>query len=124
MKTPWIPFSQTIPQGFETERLRLRPLTVHDAVKDYDAVMSSRAELWELFGPGSNWPAESLTLEQDIIDLAWHRRNFRSIVRSPTPWWRPTNRAYWAVCTCFRRPGAVAMRRFFIGYAARSWGAA
>ncbi len=53
MKTPWIPFSQTIPQGFETAQLRLRPLTIHDAVKDYDAVMSSRAELWELFGPGT-----------------------------------------------------------------------
>lgn len=77
MKTPWIPFSQTIPQGFETERLRLRPLTVHDAVKDYDAVMSSRAELWELFGAGTNWPAESLTLEQDLIDLAWHQKEFQ-----------------------------------------------
>lgn len=75
MKTPWIP-TPTIPRFLETERLRLRPLTIHDAVKDFDAVMTSRAEIWELFGPGSGWPAETLSLEQDLIDLAWHQKEF------------------------------------------------
>lgn len=75
MKTPWIP-TPTIPRVLETERLRLRPLTIHDAVKDFDAVMTSRAEIWELFGPGSGWPAETLSLEQDLIDLAWHQKEF------------------------------------------------
>jgi hypothetical protein len=76
MKTPWLPEPIRIPQGFSTDRLRLRPLTIHDVVKDYDAVMSSRPELRELFGPGSGWPADSLTLEQDLIDLAWHQKEF------------------------------------------------
>lgn len=75
MKTPWIP-TPTIPRLLETGRLRLRPLTIHDAVKDFDAVMTSRADLWELFGPGSGWPAETLSLEQDLIDLAWHQKEF------------------------------------------------
>lgn len=75
MKTPWIP-TPTIPRVLATERLRLRPLTIHDAVKDFDAVMTSRAEIWELFGPGSGWPAETLSLEQDLIDLAWHQKEF------------------------------------------------
>eukprot|EP01041_Mallomonas_annulata_P025270 gene25271-biopygen18111 len=75
MKTPWIP-TPTIPRVLETERVRLRPLTIHDAVKDFDAVMTSRAEIWELFGPGSGWPAETLSLEQDLIDLAWHQKEF------------------------------------------------
>lgn len=75
MKTPWIP-TPTIPRVLETQRLRLRPLTIHDAVKDFDAVMTSRAEIWELFGPGSGWPAETLSLEQDLIDLAWHQKEF------------------------------------------------
>lgn len=61
MKTTWLPLTHKIPQGFDTDRLRLRPLTIHDAVKDYEAVMSSRAELWEVFGPGTEWPAGSDT---------------------------------------------------------------
>lgn len=75
MKTPWIP-TPTIPRELLTERMRLRPLTIHDAVKDFDAVMTSRAEIWELFGPGTGWPADTLSLEQDIIDLAWHQKEF------------------------------------------------
>ena len=43
MKTPWIAEPTPIPSGFETDRLRLRKLTIHDAVKDYDAVVKSRA---------------------------------------------------------------------------------
>jgi len=77
MKTPWLPAPLPIPQGLVGDGWRLRPLTVHDVVKDYDAVMSSRAQLWELFGPGSDWPLESLTLEQDLIDLAWHQKEFQ-----------------------------------------------
>ena len=73
MKTPWLTAPHVAPLLLETPRLRLRPLTVNDAVRDYDAVMSSRAELWECFGPGSGWPEESLSLEQDIIDLGWHQ---------------------------------------------------
>lgn len=77
MKKPWIPHDRNVPQGFETDRLRLRPLTIHDAVKDYDAVMTSRADLWEVFGPGSDWPVDTLTLEQDLIDLGWHQKEFQ-----------------------------------------------
>jgi hypothetical protein len=75
MKTPWIP-TPAIPRSLETGRLRLRPLTIHDAVKDFDAVMTSRVEIWELFGPGSGWPSATLSLEQDLIDLAWHQKEF------------------------------------------------
>lgn len=64
MKTPWLPASSTIPQGFATDRLCVRPLTIHDAVKGYDAVMSSRNEFWELFGrialPGRNPDRDNL----------------------------------------------------------------
>jgi hypothetical protein len=27
--------------------------------------------------PGSEWPLESLSLEQDLIDLAWHQKEFQ-----------------------------------------------
>lgn len=53
-------------------------LTVHDVVKDYDAVMSSIDHLKEVFGPGSVWPSPELTLEQDLIDLGWHQKEFQT----------------------------------------------
>ncbi len=52
----------------------LRPLTIHDVVRDYDAVMTSQPELWERFGSLWGWPAADLSLEQNLIDLAWHQK--------------------------------------------------
>jgi RimJ/RimL family protein N-acetyltransferase len=62
------------PERLETERFRLRPIAVHDVVKDYDAVMTSREHLWAMFGEVWGWPPASLTLEEDLIDLAWHQK--------------------------------------------------
>ena len=77
MKPRWLPVpGRDIPAGFDTPHLRVRMLTIHDAVKDFDAVMSSRTELRGVF-PGSDWPRDDLTLEQDLIDLAWHQKEFQ-----------------------------------------------
>ncbi len=73
---PLVPADFVVPRGLETARLRLRPLTVHDAVKDYEAVMTSAGRLRTLFRPGGSWP-EGLTLEQDLIELAWHQVEFQ-----------------------------------------------
>jgi hypothetical protein len=35
------------PELLETDRFRIRPLTIHDVVKDYDAVMTSREHLYQ-----------------------------------------------------------------------------
>ena len=73
---------QLVPDGFdvppilETERLRLRMLTVNDVVKDYDAVVSSTDHLQATFSNGSTWPI-GLTLEQNLIDLGWHQKEFQ-----------------------------------------------
>ena len=77
MKTPWLADHIVISAGLENERFRLRPLTIHDVIKDFDAVMSSRVELRDLFGPGTQWPADKLTIEQNLIDLAWHQKEFQ-----------------------------------------------
>jgi len=63
-----------VPETLETDRFRLRMLTVNDVVKDYDAVMSSKQHLNDIWGPG--WP-EGLTLEQNLIDLGWHQKEFQ-----------------------------------------------
>jgi hypothetical protein len=63
-----------IPEKLETKEFRLRMLTVNDLVKDYDAVMSSVDELKTIW-PDSDWPV-GLTLEENLIDLGWHQREF------------------------------------------------
>ncbi len=72
-----VPNNFRVPEVLETHKLRLRMLTVSDVVKDYDAVMSSVEHLQGVFGPNSNWPSRDLTLEQDLIDLGWHQKEFQ-----------------------------------------------
>lgn len=71
-----IPEGFEVPAKLETREFRLRMLTVHDVVKDYDAVITSAEHLHGLFGTGSNWP-RNLTLEQNLIDLGWHQKEFQ-----------------------------------------------
>ncbi|MCP4766568.1 MAG: GNAT family N-acetyltransferase [Gammaproteobacteria bacterium] len=65
-----------VPETLQTERIRLRPLAINDAVKDYEAVMSSEERLRTVFHPGGEWPL-GLTLEQNIIELGWHQTEFQ-----------------------------------------------
>ena len=71
---PFVNESFEVPEKLETDEFRLRMLTINDLVKDYDAVMSSVDHLSKVW-PGSGWP-EGLTLEEDLIDLGWHQREF------------------------------------------------
>ncbi|NNG00280.1 MAG: GNAT family N-acetyltransferase [Desulfobacteraceae bacterium] len=71
------PESAVIPSGFETTDFRIRMLTINDVVKDYDAVMSSLDHLKDVFGPDNLWPSTELTLEQDLVDLGWHQKEFQ-----------------------------------------------
>src|SRR3712207_589978 len=73
----FLPHEFVVPELLETDRFRIRPLTIHDVVKDYDAVMTSREHLWSLFGDVWGWPSPDLTLEQDLIDLGWHQKEFQ-----------------------------------------------
>ncbi len=73
-----LPAHLKIPAGLETDDFRLRMLTVNDVVKDYEAVMTSQEHLQGLFGPQSTWPAADLSLEQDLIDLGWHQKEFQN----------------------------------------------
>ena len=38
---PMVPDEFEVPEILESEHMRLRPLTINDAVKDFNAVMSS-----------------------------------------------------------------------------------
>jgi len=58
---PFLPPDFLVPARAETPRFTLRSITIHDAFRDYDAVMSSRDHLWRRFGAVWGWPAEDLT---------------------------------------------------------------
>jgi hypothetical protein len=66
-----------IPSGIDTVDFKLRMLTINDVVKDYDAVMSSAEHLTGIFGSDDVWPV-GLTLEQDLVDLGWHQKEFEN----------------------------------------------
>ncbi len=72
----FVPDSVVVPSGLETGDFRIRMLTIHDVVKDYDAVMTSIDHLKGVFGPNDSWPSPELTLEEDLIDLGWHQKEF------------------------------------------------
>ncbi len=60
-----VPDDFEIPLGYTSERFVLRPLTIHDVVKDYDAMISRGGKHL------------NLTLEQNLIDLGWHQVEFQ-----------------------------------------------
>jgi hypothetical protein len=74
---PFVPEGFDVPTVLETPAWRLRMLTVNDVVKDYDAVMNSAAHLQRTGPPGMTWPT-GLTLEQDLVDLGWHQKEFQN----------------------------------------------
>jgi hypothetical protein len=71
---PFVLAEFEVPETLETDRFRLRMLTVNDVVRDFDAVTTSKDHLHKLWGPG--WP-DGLTLEQNLIDLGWHQKEFQ-----------------------------------------------
>lgn len=73
--TPFVPDDFKVPAKLETAEFRLRMLTVNDVVKDYDAVITSVPHLRTIW-PGGQWP-EGLTLEQNLVDLGWHQKEFQ-----------------------------------------------
>lgn len=62
-----------VPETLETDRFHLRMLTVNDVVKDYDAVMSSKQHLHELFGPG--WQLTGLSRILHCPESAFPKRS-------------------------------------------------
>ena len=71
----FLPREFQVPAVVETPRFRMRSITIHDAFKDYDAVMTSVPHLKTIW-PGGKWP-EGLTFEQNLIDLGWHQKEFQ-----------------------------------------------
>ena len=64
-----------VPQRLDGPGYHLRMLSVDDLEKDFEAVVESAERLRGLLDPDSPWP-DGLTKGEDLIDLAWHQREF------------------------------------------------
>jgi len=62
----------TFPRDFALVSYRLSSLAPEHVDEDFEAVMATAPLLTGLFG---DWPS-GLTLESNLIDLAWHEREF------------------------------------------------
>ena len=71
-----VPEDFIVPAWLETSHMRLRSLTIDDAVKDFEAVVTSETRLRTIYRPGGEWP-DGLSLSQNIIELAWHQVEFQ-----------------------------------------------
>ena len=74
-RTPFVPRDFAVPPRLDTAEFRLRTLTIRDVVQDYDAVTSSATHLRTIW-PEGTWP-DGLTLEQNLVDLGWHQKEFQ-----------------------------------------------
>jgi hypothetical protein len=72
------PDNAHVPEALRTEEFLVRPLRATDVTLDYNAVISSRAEL--LLGSGGTWPREEFTLEENLADLERHEQEHRDRV--------------------------------------------
>ncbi len=72
----FVPDDFEIPALLETDRFRLRMLSVDDVEKDYEAVIESRELLHRMFG--GPWPRPGFTLEENLADLERHQQEFLS----------------------------------------------
>ena len=75
-KNQFVPDDFKIPASLETDRFRLRMLSVDDVEKDYEAVIESRELLHTMFG--GPWPRLGFTLEENLSDLERHQQEFLS----------------------------------------------
>ena len=76
-KKQFVPDDFEIPTSLETDRFRLRMLSVSDVEKDYEAVIESRELLHTIYGTGP-WPRLGFTLEENLADLKRHQHEFLS----------------------------------------------
>jgi hypothetical protein len=78
--TPFVPDEFEVPLRIEQPGYVLRPLTVGDVEHDYDAVMSSVESLRHVFRDGDGWPADDMTLQDNLRDLEMHQGHFEQRV--------------------------------------------
>jgi len=65
-----------VPTSLAREHFRLEVLEPRFVKLDYEAVMSSRANLRRIFAEHDDWPSDDMTLEENNNDLVLHLDEF------------------------------------------------
>ncbi|MCP3675161.1 MAG: GNAT family N-acetyltransferase, partial [Gammaproteobacteria bacterium] len=65
-----------IPQEHNQPEFILRRLSIQYLELDYEAVMSSKNHLRQVFAANDDWPSDDMTLENNRQDLLWHDDEF------------------------------------------------
>ena len=69
-----VPEAFKVPEKLEHPEFVIRKLCASDVYLDYIAVMTSIDIIRKT--RGGDWPTTDLSFEDDMIDLAWHQREF------------------------------------------------
>lgn len=72
---PLVPADAPVPPGFETPEFRVRPISVADAEKDYEAVIES-VDVIHAALLSDRWPTPAFTLDANRRDLERKERHF------------------------------------------------
>ena len=72
-----MPIDFEVPESFVTDLYRLEILTPKVTELDYDAVMSSKERLRNVFGENTEWPKDDMSLEKNTEDLTRHEKEFK-----------------------------------------------
>ena len=70
-----LPADFVVPLRVDGDGFHLRMLSIHDVIKDFAAVMDCADWLPGFMNPRDTWPT-GLTIEENLIDLGWHHREF------------------------------------------------
>lgn len=76
MNKEFVPKDYIVPTSLKSEQFQLQILSPKVGEIDYEAVMSSKIRLRNVFGSSTEWPSENLTLEDNINDLTRHQKEF------------------------------------------------
>ncbi len=74
-KTIDLPPGFSVPTELRYEDIIAKPLSRNDLAADIDGVNSSLDIIRKT--RGGSWPTEPVSEEFDLLDLAWHEREFR-----------------------------------------------
>jgi len=76
MTTPFVPDDFIVPYGLIHDHFILQMLEPSINELDYQTVMSSRENLRSIFAEHDEWPADNMTLADNLNDLITHEKEF------------------------------------------------
>jgi hypothetical protein len=76
MDKEFVPPDFEVPEPVKTADFILKKLTTKDVEQDYEAVMSSKESLRQIFQKNDDWPADDMTIEANYEDLEYHEKDF------------------------------------------------